>query len=213
MVKVGRDQTSIDTYGKRIKVIIDKDIKDPDTALDRLTKELSDNANPKKVGTIDIRGIVDITPSQTAIINLPHQGIDNKTYEILTADYEFDTFHNSTERVLRISVNKKIDDITDTIKNLINNVRTIQSQDVMDSSELTRYETSTGSIGIRHSGVQILESSVTGSTYYLYGTSFVPPVNPFKLASGTGQGTLAGSYTGSAQAFSTFSVTWSGGYF
>ena len=73
IVKVGRDLTSINAYGKRIKRIVDKEIKDPDTAQTRMQHELSENLVPVKQGTLNIRGIIDVTPSQTAVVDFPQQ--------------------------------------------------------------------------------------------------------------------------------------------
>ena len=179
IIKVGRDNNSIAKYGKRIKKIVDKELRDPATAQDRLVYELNENNEPKIEGLVDIKGIVDITPTQTAIINLPHQGINNKTYEILEADYEFDTFHNATERVLRLKVNKKIEDITDTIKNLINEVRTIQSQDIDNSDILSRFEFAIGSVGITQNKNNIYTRSIAGSTL-VYGNQVFGIWNSYK---------------------------------
>lgn len=166
IVKVGRDQISIDKYGKRIKKVVDKEIKDPDTAHERMVRELSENSIPKKQGTLNIRGVVDVTPSETAVIDLPHQNVSNQTYDILEAKYDFNKRNNLTEQVLSLKVNKKIDDVTDTIKDLISDVRAIQSDDISDSDILTRFEWTTGSLGIRQSGC-VVSSRTIGSSFIL----------------------------------------------
>jgi len=163
IVKVGRNADSVAKYGKRIKKVIDKSIKDPDTAQERLVRELDENSTPKKEGTIKTRSIIDITPSQTAIVNLPNQNVNSKTYDILEAQYNFEKKKNITENVLTIKLNKKLDDITDTIKNLRRDVDSIQSADISDSDSLTRFETSTGSAGIRHSGVEVYSRAINDS--------------------------------------------------
>lgn len=184
IVKVGRNQDSINNYGKRIKKIVDTEIKDPETAVERLNNELTLNSEPKKQGTVVVKNLVNVTPSQTATVNLPNQDVDSKTYEMIEARYNFNTTNNLNNEVLSIKLNKKINDITDTIKDLINNITTIQSQDITDSDILTRLETATGSLGIRHSGLEVSirpinDSFIDGHSY----NGVLGAVNPSSVGS------------------------------
>jgi len=172
IVKVGKDNDSIKAYGKRIKKILDKSIKDPTTAQERLAQELSDSVEPKIEGTLNINGIIDMTPSQTAIINLPDQDINNKTYDVLEVQYDFNKKKNREENVLTIQVNKKLNDITDTIKNLMNDVRTIQAQDIETADTLSRFEFTTGSLSTRQSGCKVYTRNIAGDTLIWGSTQF-----------------------------------------
>lgn len=176
IVKMGRNQSSINEYGgKRIKVIKDDNIKNPQTAEDIMKKELEDNDIPKKEGNLDIHGVVDVTPTQTCTVNLPYHNVDNKTYDILEATYNFDKINNLKEEVLSIKVNKKLNDITDTIKDIINNIKDIQAGDIDESDIITRYELATGSLTIRHSGV-VVSTRTMGSSFILGNPG--PATNP-----------------------------------
>ncbi|MCK5624944.1 hypothetical protein KAI04_03830 [Candidatus Pacearchaeota archaeon] len=209
IVKVGRNQESINKYGKRVKKITDKEIKDPETAVKRLTRELDDTPIPIKQGTLNIKGVVDVIPSQTAFVNLPNQNVVSQTYDIISANYNFNKKNNLKEEVLIVDVNKKIDDLADTIKSLINDVKTIQSQDVDTADIITRFEIAAGSIGIRPSGITV-------STRGL-GSSFILGKGYHGVAGPTFGGIL-GSVVASGinvlgDSRSGLHVFWSGGYF
>lgn len=212
IVKVGKNQASINLYGKRVLKITDKEIKDPDTAVQLVNKKLIEFSEPIKEGTLNIRNVINITPGQTCVINLPWQGIINETYSIIQAKYDFDKRNLLNNSSLTIKVNKKSPDVTDKLKDFETRIRKLESQDISNTDIITRLEYSIGSIGVRESGAIVYTSEVTGSQYHLYSTTFTPPINPFHLASGTDQGFLAGSYTGSASAFGPFLIQWSGGY-
>lgn len=213
IVKVGDNEPSKEQYGTRVKIIQDKDIKDPQTAEQVLSRELEKSSFPQKEGKLDIKGVLNITPGQTCIVNEPFYDISNQTYDILEANYNFNTDNNLSDSVLSIKLNKKLPDITDTMKDILLAMKKLQGQDISTSDFLTRLQYTLGSIGIRQSGLNIYSSTVTGSCYHVYSTEFVPPVNPFNCGSATNQGYCAGSWTGSASAFSPFVLEWSGGYF
>lgn len=212
IVKVGKNQESIDLYKKRVKKIQDKNIKDPATAVQIVNQKLNELSTPAKEGTLKIKNVINVTPGETCIVNLPYHGINNQTFDIIQATYNFEKntlFDNSS---LTIKVNKSLNDATDIIKDLDTRIRRLESQDISNADIITRLEYFTGSVGFRTSGVNVYTNQVTGSAYHLYSTTFVPSINPFHLASGTEQGYLAGSFTGSGPAFTQLSINWSGGY-
>lgn len=212
IVKVGRRQSSIDAYGKRVLKITDKEIKDPDEAVRLVNQKLDDLSNPRKEGSLDLKNVLNVTPGETCIVNFPWQNVNSQTYEIIEANYKFDKRNILTNQSLSIKVNKKLNDAGDKLKDFETRIRKLESQDIDPSDILTRLEYTTGSIGIRASGVIVYSNTATGSVAYLYSTNFTPPTFPFKLASGTGQGIIAGSFTGSASAYGPFQINWSGGY-
>ncbi|MCH7568507.1 MAG: LamG domain-containing protein [Nanoarchaeota archaeon] len=212
IVKVGTNQTSIDIYGKRVKKITDREIKDPVTATKLVTTKLNELSIPKKQGKLKVKNVIDVTPGETCIVNLPWEDVNNQTYDIIEAIYDFNKPSNLSESVLTVTVNKKIFDVTDRLKEFDQRLRKIEAQDVDPLDIITRLEFTTGSMGLRTSGIFVSTATVTGSVSHLYDTNFTPSVNPFNLASGTDQGLLAGSFTGSASAFSAFSIKFSGGF-
>lgn len=210
IIKVGKDNDSIATYGKRIKVIQDKNIKDPVTAQQQMATELAENSIPAKEGTINVKGVVDVTPSQTCVVNIPFHNINNQTYDILEASYKFNDLTENKEDVLTLKVNKKLADVSDTIKQMLLDIKKIQGADISTSDILTRFELATGSVGIRQSGIQISTATITQSGLYCFwdgGDSTITGT----LASGTDQKGLFGTGVGSP--FGPHIVQWSGGYF
>jgi len=149
IIKYGFDRSSIETYGKKVKVIVDKNIKDPRLAKDVLTAELEENKLPKIQGNLSLQGIQILTAGKTVGVNLPNNGITNQTYEIIEVVYEFNKKNNLSEKVMRVKVSKKLKDVIDTIKQLMLDVKKIQVGDISTSDVITRLEASTGSAGVR----------------------------------------------------------------
>lgn len=208
IVKVGQNPTSIGNFGKRIKVIADGEIKDPATAQAILDRELEESALPKKQGTIKVDGLATVTAGQTAIVDLPNQNIINQTYELLEVKHEFNKKNNLAEQVLTLKVNKKINDVTDTIKDLISDVREIRANSLNVSEVLTRFQFTAGSFGLRSSGL-------VASTRTL-GSSFILGVAPHGVTGATFGGIL-GSVVASGINFlgdsrSTLTINFSGGF-
>ena len=194
IVKVGDNETSKAKYGTRVKVIVNKDIKDPQTAEDILAKEIELNGEPKKEGTINVRGVIDVIPGQTCVVNLPWEDIDNQTCDIINARYSYNKENNLSEKVLEVIVNNKLPDITDTLKEIINNLKKLQAEDINPADFITRYQYTTGSVGLRMSGAVI--SSIDINDSFIAG-------HPVNSIAGT---TLLGDRRSAAV------IVWSGGY-
>ena len=93
--------------------------------------------------------MVNLTPGETVIVNLPHQNQDNITYDILRVSYKFNKVNNLGSNVVKVKLNKRILEFTDTIKNLILDVDELKGTDFFNSEILTRLEFSTGSYGLK----------------------------------------------------------------
>lgn len=209
VIRMGQNGGSISTYGKRCKIIVDKDLKDPDTAQLILEKKLESLGTPKRDGTIAIKGLLDIEPSETIVVNLPTQNMDNQVYDVLQVSYNFNQDNNYSEKVQSFRVNKKIDDVTDRIKNMEERIKKLEGADTMDADILPRFEFTTGSLSVRQSGCILYTATLTfsglccawqGCNLTLVGA----------LASGTNQKSLYGVGMGSA--IGEYQIAWSGGY-
>lgn len=163
IIKTGRNSSSINQYGKRIKVINDDDIKDPDTAQQVVEAELAASSVPEVDGNLSIHGLINVTPGQTCNVNLPHQGIKNETYDIISAKYNFSKDNNLSEDVLNVKINKRLEDSSDIIKNLVNDVKALQSANMDNPEILSRFEFTTGSLSVQQSDVKVYQRSATGS--------------------------------------------------
>jgi len=198
IVKYGDNSVSVDNYGKRVKVIQDKSIRDPITAETMLLRELEEYSDPLKEGKLSIKDVGNINPGDTCIVNIPFYNISDVKYDILEAKYDLTKSNLLNDTVLSIKVNKKIPDITDTLKDILLTQKKMQSQDIQDSDLLTRYKLSTGSFGRSGSGTEVWIQPI-GSSFIL----------------GHQELGLLGSYTshtlGDWRLGST--LNWSGGFF
>jgi hypothetical protein len=221
IVKVGDDPDSQEQYGKRVKVIVDKDIKDPNFAKEKMQSELIEHSSPKKEGVIKLRGIVDVTPSETCIVNLPFEGANNEAFQIISADYEFSKENNLTEDILTVKVNKRIDDLGDTIKQMMLDIKKLQAGDISTGDTLSRFNYSNGSFGIRQSGITIYTRAINDS-FILAGppiiagsifNSLAPAVTFTNLGSSIigsqliGSSSISSTYDSGLKVYSRFNVS------
>ena len=127
IAKLVQDNASIGSYGPKSKVITDNNIKDYQAAVDAANSFLASNKNPKTQGTIDIKGIIDVTPGQTCFVNFPFHNIISQTYTILSAKYTFTPENNFAGEVLTLVLNKKYVDFVDTLKDQILRTKNIET--------------------------------------------------------------------------------------
>ncbi len=127
ILKFRQDSTSITAYGPKTKVITDNNIKSFVEANEKAVAFLAENKDPKIQGDLDIKGIIDVTPGNTCIVDLPWHGINNQTYTILSASFSFNKANCLSKKVLSISVNKKISDFADVMADQINRLRKVET--------------------------------------------------------------------------------------
>lgn len=145
IVKFGEDDISIKLFGPKEKVIIDKSIKDPQTARDRVKLEL-EKSNPLNKIECDLDGWFTFKPGQTVVVNLPDFNINNKTSNILSITYDFTPENLQSEQVIRVKLDNKIMDITDNIKSIEERLRALEASDAADIDLITRLKFSLGSV-------------------------------------------------------------------
>ena len=165
IIKFGRNQASETLYGKRTKVINDSSIKDPLQAKEVLLQTLNEFSIPRKQGDITLGTVVALTAGNTIIVNLPNSGVANKVFEILEVSYKFNNDTIQSDQVLKIKVSKKLLDVTDTLKDILNQLKQLQSKDISSSDVITRLEQDYG-----ESKIRVKEWFVTVSTI---GNAFV----------------------------------------
>lgn len=207
IVKFGENEDSINAFGKKVKVINDKTIRDPTTALDILKSEL-EKSDPFNGLEVNINGWFDITPGNTLKVTLDDFNID-KTIGILDVDYTFDKNTIQSEKVIKVRLDTKILDITDQITDLHRRLGLIEAQDRQDSDIITRLMQATGSASVVGSMWWIQTRTQTGSTLYLSDST----VTYGTLASGTSQNVLAGSATSLGSPHFVQAIITSGGNF
>ena len=198
IVKVGRDRASINLYGPVTKIIMDKDIKDPRVAMDRVKAELDDGREPPTKITTTLKTTTIFTPGNTATVNLPDYNISSQDYLILSVKYRLTPETSFTESAISLSLNKKVIELTDTLADMYRDIQGLKGADISDTDIITRLETFTGSVGTRQSGLIISTRTLTGSVMIwnsaIYGTW------------GTDKWGTEGS------AFNSWAIQYSGGY-
>jgi len=209
IVKRGQDDDSIKFYGPKVKIIRDKSIKDPNTALALLKGTLVD-ANPLNRLKCNIKGWFTFGPGETVLYDLSDFNMNELTMSIVEIQYNFNKNSIQDNNVIKLTLSKKLLDITDKMKELDKRLTNIEAPDISDTDVVTRLMQSREEFTVIGSRFNVYTSEVTGSAYHLYASGFVPPFNPWHLASGTDQGALAGSFTGSARAFRPFILQFSG---
>ena len=149
IIKLARDPVSINTYGKKSHVIIDKTIIDPNLARDIAVNTVNRHANPALQGTLSLHGVVSLTAGNTILVNLPNEDVSNQTFKILEVLYDFNIQNNRANRVITVKVADKVADILDTIKQALLDIKKLQSQDALTTDILSRIEVSNASVGVK----------------------------------------------------------------
>jgi len=141
------DATSITTYGPKTKIISDDIIKDYSAATDRAKSYLAENKDPKIQGKIKVHNVINVIPGNTAIVNIPFQNINSQTYMILNVKYSFNSANNLSNQVLELTLNKKIADFTDIMKEQILRMRNVEAGPL--EGNFSRLESTTGSVDVQ----------------------------------------------------------------
>jgi len=148
LLKFVQDGDSIDDYGPKTKIISDASIKDYSAASDKAATYLAEHKDPIVEGKIKVHNVINVTPGNTAIVNIPFHNIINQTYDVLNANYKFSPENNQSNKVMSLTLNKKISDFTDTMKDQMLRMRNVEAGPL--EGNLTRLEASTGSIDVQH---------------------------------------------------------------
>ncbi|MHA1867409.1 MAG: XkdQ/YqbQ family protein [Candidatus Heimdallarchaeaceae archaeon] len=164
IVSIREDNTSKSNYGEKHKIIVDRNIKDRDEANIRANTFLAEHKDPKIMGKITINGIVDVTPGNTCIVNIPFHNINNQTYAILEAKYIFNKRNNFMNQVLKVTVNKRIRNFIDYFKEQELRLRKLEGSEV--DTSITNLVTGIGSVSVETS-YNIISRSI-GSAFYLH---------------------------------------------
>ena len=209
VVEVIKDNVSIANYGKRVMTIQDKNIKDPEIALNLAFAKIEEFSQSETEGNILIKGLANFEPNQVINVNLPFQNVNSQNYNIIEVRYDLTPEKLYSQEVITLRLNKKLPEASDFIKNLDLRIRKLESQDITNRDIITRTEFSTGSMGLRASGI-FVESNTLGSSFILG--------KGYHGVSGPTFGGILGSIIGSGINFlgdsrSSFTINWSGGFF
>lgn len=149
IIKYGERESSISKYGPKTKIIQDTNIKDPNMATDMVVDTLNRHSEPTIQGNIYLQGTVYLVAGNTVIVNMPNQDINSITYDILEAKYTFNKKNEMSDQVLRVKVSTKLSDVVDTIKQMLLDIKNLQSSQISTADVISRMEFATGSFGVR----------------------------------------------------------------
>jgi hypothetical protein len=188
IVKVGDDETSKAEYGTRVKVIQDKQIKDPNTAELIMTTELNNFARPTIEGNLQLKGIVNLDVGKSVTVNLPNNNVINEEYDVIETKYDFSKSNILNDSILKVKLNGDLPKLDDKLKEILLDLKKLKTADMSDTDILTRYQRATGSIGIYSSGLEVWTQGI-GSSFILghWGTgSYIDGGSTIYWASGNG---------------------------
>ena len=149
IVRYLENPASKQNYGIKTHIELNKEITTPDMAYE-VAKNIVDRFGmPLTQGNMVLQGVSDIRAGQTCIVDIPTEKINNETFDIINAKHEFTPENCYNEEVLNVKVSKRIKDVTDTLKQIILDLRKLQGADISESEVLTRYQFVTGSLGTK----------------------------------------------------------------
>lgn len=166
IVRIGENETSIGSYGRISKVIIDNQIDQPLAADDILRSQLDLYSDPIPEGTITLQGTVTLVPGTTVVVNLPHFNVNNQVYTVNEVSYDFNAQSVLTNETTTVKVARHISNITDTLKEVIMEIKRLRAQQIDTSDVLTRVKFATGSFLLQVSGWGLYTRSM-GSSFVL----------------------------------------------
>jgi hypothetical protein len=149
IIKYAQDDTSISSYKPKTYAYIDKNIKDPLQASSIALALLDKNAHPFKEINTKFLGWADVVPGQTAGVYEPYQEVSGAQFSIIRAKYEFAPANLQTEEIVNLTLNRKMVDGADIIKQALLDIKRIRAQETVEGELYTRLQIGTGSAGLR----------------------------------------------------------------
>ena len=144
------------------KILTDRNIKDINEASTKAQSFLDDHKDSKIDGRMQVQGLLDVTPGNTVLVNLPNHGQDNQTYAITNAKYEFNPTNMQSERILSLNLNQDTTDFVGIMKEQILRLRAIESSET--DSSITSLELGSSIIGVRETN-QLISTGI-GSGFF-----------------------------------------------
>jgi hypothetical protein len=156
------DAASQSAYGIKDKRITDKNIRDPLEALDVAENFVAANKDPIVEGNLNLKGIIGIQPGNTVIVNLPEHGQSGQTYSVIESKYTFNPYNNLNAKVMGVTLNRKVSNFIDTMKEQMLRLRSFEAADL--DSTIISLQLAAGSVGV---------SGATTAFYRSIGSSFI----------------------------------------
>lgn len=165
LVSIKQDLASQVAYGLKDKRIIDKNIRTIDEANERALSYLNEHKDPKTYGEVKTRGIISINPGNTVVVDIPFYNINTQTYSVIKSSYNFTKDTCLSDTFLSLSLNKKIRNFLDLMKEQELRLRAIEGSDT--DTSISSITLGTGSITVVSSGCKVISRSI-GSAFYFH---------------------------------------------
>lgn len=174
IVKFGENRASEKAFGPKTKVINDKSIKDPATAINILNNELA-KSDPFDNISFTTKGWYYINPGETAKIVAPDFNLNKSNIPVISMSYRFNPQTAHSEEVISLIMDKREIDLTDKIREINNRLNALESQDKQNSDVITRLEYATGS-ALAVGSYWSLGMKWNGSEFRVWGSNNVAPL-------------------------------------
>ncbi|MHA1876717.1 MAG: LamG-like jellyroll fold domain-containing protein [Promethearchaeota archaeon] len=162
IVKYGQDDNSINLYGPKTYVFVDKSIRDPSTALDILRAKLKES-DPLNRVRCKVYGWFDLTLGDNVGLNIDNFNIQEDEMAIIEIKYNLNKKDILNNKFIEVTLSKKFLDITDRIKLVEERLNKIEAEDLQDSDILTRLITDIPKPYIVGSIWKVSERNISGN--------------------------------------------------
>jgi hypothetical protein len=163
LMKYDEDAASIAAYGKKTKIITDTNITEATEAQSLATYTVDEYASPRLEGNISIKGVFSLIPGNTVNVVLANENI-NQAFEIVSVTYDLNPRTILAEEVFTIRVSQKVLDLSDTLKQMMMDIKRLQMKDLSEVS--TRLEIDTANFDLKDS-IWYVKTRTIGNSFIL----------------------------------------------
>jgi len=129
VVKLAEDRISIDKYGKKEKVIVNEEIKDPRQARDIALAEIQDFSTPGLNGQFNVKGINMIQPGHTVDVYIPYTAASG-TMKVTNVSYNINQNTLKSEQILSLQAGTRKGNISDAFADYMISQRQLQAEKI-----------------------------------------------------------------------------------
>lgn len=137
------------------EIIVDKTITIPSQAKALAKSKLAELKDGNNQRVYPVKGLLSVNIGETVRVNLPFHNIVNEEYDVLEITYDFSPETVFLGEVQSFKLSKRIEDVTDTLKKMLLDMRKVQGSDILPTDIITRILSGTGSEGVRVSYWQV----------------------------------------------------------
>src|SRR3990167_210911 len=165
IIKMSEDGASQSSYGVREKVIENKEIKDPQQAVNLAKAELAVNKDPKRQGNIVLNTTQSFSNGNTIVVDLPWENVNSETFLIQEAIYNLTTDSLQKGEVVTLRIGEHHTALMDNLRQVVVDIKRLQAYDIDTDDVFTRLVNAVGSVGVKSQWY--VRSRGIGSSYRL----------------------------------------------